>query len=66
MNELELVLYNTRKSVLEGCRELGYNYSLDDDINLLCCTSCGIWLKYMMEDLDGNNICKVCYNTYGP
>jgi len=66
MNELELTLYNTRKSVFEACRELGYNYSLDDEINLFNCTSCGIWLKYMTEDLDGNNICKVCYNTYGP
>lgn len=66
MNELESVLYNTRKTVLEACHELGYNYALDDEIGLLCCTSCGIWQKYMCEDLDGNDICKVCYDTYGP
>lgn len=65
MNELEKTLYNTRKSLLEACTELGYNNVSEVENGLKCCTSCGIWLKRMMPDLDKNEICVYCYESYG-
>ena len=66
MSPIESGLYNTRKSVLEVASELGYNSYSEVEISLKCCNDCGIWLKHMQLDLDGNDICKVCYNTIGP
>ncbi len=65
MNEVEQALYNTRKTVLEVLTELGYNIDSEVEIGLKCCNDCGIWLKHMITDLDGNDICKFCYETYG-
>lgn len=66
MNEVEKALYNTRKTVLEVCAELGYNNISEVEIGLKCCNDCGIWLRQMITDLDGNHICNYCYETYGP
>jgi hypothetical protein len=66
MNELEKALYKTRKSILEAEAETGIKYVLDSEISLKQCNSCGIWLKTMLKDLDGLDICNQCYNAYGP
>ena len=67
LNSLDYVLYRTRKSPLEACRELMIEYTNTLEINLKQCTSCGIWLKeqHLHEDLDGLLICKDCSYLYG-
>lgn len=61
-------LYKTRKSIVDAQRELGLEYVSDHEITLTQCNSCGIWLKphQMLKDLDGLDICKDCYDAYGP
>lgn len=66
VNEIEKTLINTRKTALEALTELGYNESYSLEINLKCCTSCGLWLKKMKLDLDGLDICNYCLDAYGP
>lgn len=67
MSPLELVLYKTRKSVLEGLVEIGDNNVSSGDITLSQCNSCGVWLKpsQMLKDLDGLDICNYCHAAYG-
>lgn len=65
MNPLEATLLNTRKTVLAACGELGYNYPNESEINLIACSSCGLWLKKMKNDNDGLPICNPCINEYG-
>jgi hypothetical protein len=66
MNLLEITLYKTRKSVLDACTEIGYNNVSEIEIRLKQCNCCGIWLKTMKLDLDGNDICDYCLDAYGP
>jgi len=68
LNSIDYVLYKTRKSVLEACRELMIEYHSEVEIHLKQCTSCGIWLKpvQLAKDLDGLDICNTCLTTYGP
>lgn len=63
MNEIELALYKTRKSLLDITEEFGYTR----DIALLQCSSCNIWLRplQLLKDLDGLEICKDCKDSYG-
>lgn len=63
---IEEVLIRTRKSVLEVCTEMGYNYPYEMPIELCQCNNCGIWLKYMVKDLDELDICQQCLEAYGP
>ncbi len=62
---IEKYLINTRKSIFEVCRELDYNYPYESEINLIACSSCGLWLKRMQKDQDGLPICATCIDEYG-
>jgi hypothetical protein len=64
VNEVELALFKSRKSLLEVCSELGYNIS-DVEIELKQCSCCDIWLKNLKKDLDGLDICVYCLDAYG-
>jgi hypothetical protein len=68
LNEVERALYKSRKSLLEVCREFDVEYTLDSEISLGQCASCGIWLRFSQfrKDLDGLDICNECYTFYGP
>ena len=67
MNELDSLLYKTRKNVLEIAAELGDNSISLGDISLEQCNSCGVWLKpsQLKPDLDDLRICKDCEGYYG-
>jgi formylmethanofuran dehydrogenase subunit E len=67
MNELETVLYRKKASLLEVCRELGIPIEEADIPNLETCSNCSIWFRStdLIQDLDGNPICKVCNRFYG-
>lgn len=67
LNAVDYVLYKTHKSTLDAFRELMIEYNSEWEINLLQCTSCGIWLKptQLLKDLDGLDICSDCQTTYG-
>jgi hypothetical protein len=62
-------LSNTRKSLLQVCRE--HDIDLADIDNYILqgyidqCSHCNIWSKKLMDDLDGNPICRVCYDVAG-
>lgn len=70
MNSLDYVLYKTRKTVRSACEELLVNpdtSTLVHDMELIACSSCGIWLKFSQLILDQDNleICKDCLDAYG-
>lgn len=60
-------LYRTSKSVLAACKTLGISYESEDLEDLEQCSHCNIWWHSyeLMPDLDDNNICRFCENTYG-
>lgn len=66
MNDLEKVLYRTRKSLLDGLTEV--DCLKPQTPNLDTCSSCGIWEKIekLKPDLDNNPICNECFTYYGP
>lgn len=68
MNKLESFLIRTRKTVIEGCDAVGIKIENAELNNIEECSSCGVWYskKALIPDLDGNPICKVCYDYYGP
>jgi hypothetical protein len=67
LNAVDYVLYKTRKNPLEAFRELMIEYDSEWEINLIQCTSCGIWLKppQLFKDLDGLDICNECKTFNG-
>ena len=67
MNELEKVLYRSRKTVPEGCFEAGIKFESAVISNIQECSSCNVWLKpsMLIPDLDGYPICKSCQGWYG-
>lgn len=68
MNKIEKSLYRTRKTLGQVCKELGIDIEDVTICDIDTCSSCSIWEKMfsLKEDLDGNLICKYCYDTYGP
>lgn len=67
MNELELMLHRTRKTVWQACEDLGIPVDQYSIASIDSCASCGIWEKHskLRPDLDGNPICKECFTFYG-
>ena len=65
MNDLEKVLYRTRKTILQALDEFGET-ELEIE-NIEQCSSCSIWLKIpqLRNDLDGMPICNECWLVYG-
>jgi len=68
MNKLERALHRTRKTVNQVCRELDIDSEDAEVFEIDQCSSCSIWVKFetLREDLDGNPICRNCWDTYGP
>jgi len=68
MNSLETLLYRTRKTIRETCKENILDYSGTEDITQIAqCYSCSIWLyhKELKEDEDGSEVCANCLTYYG-
>jgi hypothetical protein len=65
MNLLESNLFRTRHSVLEVCELFNIPYPPLEEITLISCSSCGVWLKTMKKDQDDLDICNLCLDTYG-
>jgi len=65
VNDVENLLINTRKSILEVCDELMVEYHSEIEIRLKQCNCCGIWQRNMKLDLDGLDICTYCLDAYG-
>ena len=67
MNELEKVLYRTRKTLQEGCDEIDLQFENAVIAAIQECSSCSIWRKpeHLVPDLDGYPICKTCQGWYG-
>lgn len=60
-------LLNTRRSFIAVCDELGVDPEQVDYVKLKCsqCNHCNIWAVKLIEDLDGNEICQICYEIAG-
>lgn len=67
MNDLEVGLYRSHKTIREVCRELNLDFEEVYVNNLSECTDCGIWLKHreLQPDLDDNPICSHCMRFNG-
>ena len=68
MNKIERALIRTRKTVRQACQETGTDPEEVDILDIDQCSSCSVWAKHseLREDLDGNYICRVCWDEYGP
>lgn len=67
MNSLERVLYKTRKTIRQACKEAGIDFEEAEVNSLLECSHCNWWGKPsdLVPDLDDNPICKVCLRYEG-
>lgn len=60
-------LDKTRKSLPDVCKELGIDWEMVDESQLLVtqCTHCDVWTKRVILDLDKNPICYLCRDLVG-
>ena len=62
-------LNNPRKSLYQVCQEHDINFDEIDDYVLQDhidqCSHCNIWSVKLINDLDDNPICQVCYQVAG-
>lgn len=67
MNEIENYLVRTRKTIQQAADECGIDIDDVEIDNINQCSSCSIWLKFsqLKDDLDGNPICRNCWEAYG-
>lgn len=67
MNQLEVGLFKTRKTIRQVCEELELDFDSSYVLNLAECSDCGIWLKQsqLIPDLDKNPICPDCLRFNG-
>ena len=67
MNDLEKILYRTRKTILEGCFEADVKFKDVAITAIQECASCNVWLKptMLVPDRDNYLICKSCQGWYG-
>jgi len=68
MNSLETLLYRTRKTIRETCKENILDYTAAEPVLLVVqCASCSIWLKpkELEEDEDELLVCAHCLTYYG-
>ena len=67
MNEVEEVLFRTRKTVRQAAEECDISIDEAEIYEIEQCSSCSIWLKFsqLKDDRDGNPICRNCWDAYG-
>lgn len=59
-------LNGTRKKLSEVCEDLGIEYSeIIEDLSIQQCTHCNTWALKLIQDLDGNPICRFCRDLEG-
>lgn len=64
---IEQSLLKTKKSLREVCWELDLDVPSKDELLVAQCNHCSTWHKNykLVEDLDGNYICKYCEDLVG-
>jgi hypothetical protein len=67
MNKIEELLFRTRKTVRQAAEECDLDIEDVELYELEQCSSCSIWLKFpqLKDDMDGNPICRNCWEAYG-
>lgn len=67
IEKIERALVKSRKSLKEVCDSLGIDLPDVEELVVSQCTQCSVWhYNYkLVEDLDGNMICKYCEDTIG-
>ena len=67
VERIEKSLLHTKKTLREVCWELDEDMPSKEDLLISQCTHCSIWNKNykLVEDLDGNNICRFCVDLIG-
>lgn len=61
-------LQGTRKLLSEVCEDLGLDYeelTESGDLGIEQCSHCNRWDSRLVDDLDGNPICKFCVDLIG-
>ena len=64
---LSVALNNTRKTLRQVCEELDIAYTdvEVDKLQIDQCSHCNRWSLLLIEDLDGNPICRFCEELVG-
>jgi len=64
---LSNTLEKTRKTLPQVCHELGIDWEMVDESQLLVtqCTHCDVWSRRVLPDLDNNPICYLCRDLAG-
>jgi hypothetical protein len=67
MNKVEELLFRTRKTVRQAAEESDLDIDEVEIYEIEQCSSCSIWLKFtqLKDDIDGNPICRNCWEAYG-
>ncbi len=67
IKKIENALLKTRKSLRQVCAELDLDVPEKDELLIDSCAHCGIWHRNykLVEDLDGNYICRYCEDLVG-
>lgn len=64
---LVAMLYRTNQSIKTACEDLEIEYQSEMTDGIEQCSHCSIWYydHELIEDLDGNILCKFCEQWYG-
>lgn len=67
ISKVEKALVKTRRSLREVCDEFGIDMPDREDLCVSNCSQCSVWnYNYkLIEDLDGNPICRYCNDLFG-
>lgn len=59
-------LYRTNHSIAQACDEMGVEFDEDMLEDLCQCTHCNVWwyAYELVQDADGNDLCKFCKVYY--
>lgn len=61
-------LKGTKRNLREVCEDLGIDYEElveSGDIGIDQCSHCNTWSTRLVDDLDGNPICRYCEDLIG-
>lgn len=61
-------LNGTRRSLRDVCDDFNLDYeelARNYNIGVSQCSHCNIWQRKLVEDLDGNPICRFCVDLIG-
>lgn len=61
-------LKGTRRRLSEVCEDLGLDYEElleSGDLGISQCSHCNTWSLNLVDDLDGNPICRFCVDLVG-